>query len=152
MPWRFGSTFLLLIRHGGRSPPAGQCDNPAVPWLWHDRRCHLLHKWRGVGRGATERRGPGELHSGTRWCPRGMESFKGKNAVLHSPMSFINNIQFIFALTHQVVFLVYFGEIICAIVCKMCSMSIKYQKPNVGASLAVVWEVVRGDWEAFVWI
>lgn len=67
-----------------------------------------------------------------------MESFKGKNAVLHSPMSFINNIQVIFALTHQVVFLVYFGEIICTIVCKMCSMSIKYQKPNVGASLAVV--------------
>ena len=25
------STFLLPVRHGGHSPPAGQCGNPAVP-------------------------------------------------------------------------------------------------------------------------
>lgn len=76
--------FLLLVRHGGHSPPAGQCGNPAVPWLWHDRRCNLLHKWRGVGRDAIESRGSCKRRSGTRWCPRRMESFKGENRLLHS--------------------------------------------------------------------
>lgn len=77
----FNGVLLLVLRRGGHSPPAGQCGDSALPRLWHDRRCGLLHQWTGVGRDASQRRGPGERHSSERWCPRRMESFEGESPV-----------------------------------------------------------------------
>lgn len=69
---------LLLTRHRGHSPPARQRGDRTVPWLRHNRRCSLLHQRRGVRWSATEKGGPGWLHSSERQCPKGMESCKSE--------------------------------------------------------------------------